>query len=407
MAALLTGVQLSKRGFVATMIAYFPLFAWYYVFPYYLLRFIVNDSTEAFSIYNASFNFLVFLSLILSSSFIHRIEKTYVMYAWSIFSSIGTIFIALAPTILFKLAIYLLSGVVFGMGLLAFSAYFWNLTVPQERGRVAGLIGFIFLPILSLVVILASNLDFFGTIMLCIFLNLGPLAIKPLDPKKITILTGKKNQRGYDTGTRTVLLYLIPWVMFSLINTTLATAVSFHISQYLSPSLLTMLWILQVAGGSLGAIISGIMADLSGRRPSLAFGFTCYGISSAISGVAKSYEMLCIVFIGCGLAWGALITLYLFVIWGDLATSETCARRYSVGLAIFYAAMGIGTIFTPQLLQIPLMTASIFSCLLIFLAYIPFILAPEVLPSDLREKIRLNLYIYLAKKKEKKLQNQK
>ena len=406
MSILLTGVRLNKRGFMTAMIPYFPFFTWYYIFSYDILKFIIDKYTGTFFICNTLFNFFISLGLILGSSFIRRVKKTSIIYIWSILSSIGTMLIILVPNNILKLTIYLLSGVLYGIGLLAYFIYFWNLTVPEERGRIAGLIGFIFLPILSFIGVLVINLDFIGTAVLCIILNLGILGIIPFNPGKITILTAKRDLRGFNPEKRTILLYLIPWLIFSSINSTLAKAVSFHISlhisQYFSVSSLILLRILQVVGASLGAIIGGVVADFFGRRLSLAFGLTLYGISSAISGLAKSNEIFYLVFIANGLNWGILLTLYLFVIWGDLATIETSTRRYSIGLAIFYSIAGLGALFSPQLFQISLIVASITSCLLIFLSNIPLILAPELLPSDFREKIRLKLYLYLVRRRKRK-----
>ena len=376
----------------------FTFFTWYYIFSYNVLKFIVDESTKTFPIYNASFNFLVSFAMILGVALIRRIDKKPLIYAWSVLSSLGTIFIILAPTGAFKLATYLVLGIIFGVGLLAFFTFFWDLTVREERGRVAGSIGFISLPVLLLVIALVENFDFFRTAMLCIILNLGTLTIKGLNREKTSILTTKECLKRYDPGKRAILLYSIPWLTFSLINATLAKAVYFHISQYFSSSSLILFWIVQGIGAGLGAIIGGAIADFSGRRPSMAFGLTLYGVSSAISALAKNYEMFFPAFMGTGLTWGILFTLYSLVIWGDLATKETCARRYSIGLAIFNSSAGLGALLSPESFQISLVVASIASCLLIFLSNIPLILAPELLPSDFREEIRVKLYVSIVKK---------
>jgi len=379
------------------MIPYFPFFSWYYIFSYDILKFIIDENTGTFLIYNTFFNFFIFLALILGSSFIRRVKKTSVIYTWSILSSIGTMFIISAPNDILKLAIYFLSGVLYGLGLLAYFKYFWNLTVPEERGRVAGLIGFIFLPILSLITVSIKQLDFIGTAMLCIILNLGTLGIIPVNPGRITTLTARRDLRGFNPEKRTILLYLIPWLIFSLINSTLAKIVCFHVSHYFSISSFMLLYILQIVGASLGAMIGGVISDFLGRRFSLAFGLTLYGISSAISGLSKGYQLFLLAFFGNGISWGIFLTVYTFLIWGDLATEETCAQRYSIGLAIYYFATGLGILITPQLSQISLMFASITICLLIFLSNIPIILAPELLSSDFLEKVHLRLYMYFMR----------
>jgi len=379
------------------MIPYFPFFSWYYVFSYDVLRFIVDENTGTFLICNSLFNCSICIALILAGSFIREVKKTSLLYTCSILSFAGTVFMILTPNNILKLASYFLSGVLYGTGLLAYFTYFWNLTVPEESGRVTGLIGFIFLPILSVIAILIKQLDFIETATLCIILNLGTLGIIPFNPGNITTLTTKRDLRGLNPEKGTILLYLIPWLIYSLINATLAKTVSFQVSQYFSVSSLMLLSILQVVGASFGAIIGGVIADFFGRRLSVAFGLTLYGISSAISGLSRSYQLFLLAFFGNGISWGIFLTVYTFLIWGDLATEETCAQRYSIGLAIYYFATGLGILLTPQLFQISLMFASITICLLIFLSNVPIILAPELLSSDFLEKVHLRLYMYLVR----------
>jgi len=262
----LTGVRLNKRGFIVSMIPYFPFLSWYYIFSYDILKFIVDELTGTFLIYNTFFNFFVFLALILGISLIRRVKKIYIIYTWSILSTIGTILIIIIQKDIFKLAIYFLTGVLYGIGLLAYFTYFYSLTVPEERGRTAGLIGFIFLPILSLLTVSIKQLDIIRTAMLCIILNLVPLGIIPLNPGKITTLTAKRDLRSFNPEKRTILLYFIPWLIFSSINSTLAKVVSFHVSNYFSVSSLMLLMTSQVFGASLGATIGGIISDFLGRR---------------------------------------------------------------------------------------------------------------------------------------------
>jgi len=375
------------------------MFSWYYIFSNEVLKFIIEVSSNFFLIYHAYFNFLVVIAIISSVSFIHkRINKIQVLYGLFVISCLGTIFIILPSTIL-RLIIYFFLGAWFGLSVPSFFTYLWDITVPEERGRVIGLIGCIMIPIILLVVFLAKNLNLSGILILLISLNLGALFIKLLNPEKIVLLTEKKIKKGYSPEKRTIILYSTPWIIFSLINATLAKAVTVSLTKYLPLSITLWLYILQILSASFGSVVGGVIADFFGRRTALAFGLTLYGISSAITGLAKGYESLFSAFVFAGLTWGSLSTLYLFVIWGDLANEQTVYRRYSLGLSIFYFAQGIGSLFGQEILQIPSFLASILSCLLIFLSNIPLILAPELLSSDFREKIRLRLYIYLIKKK--------
>ena len=186
--------------------------------------------------------------------------------------------------------------------------------------------------------------------------------------------------------------------MFSLINVTLAKSISFHISQQVSSPSYLFLTVLQLVAAFFGALSGGVIADFFGRRASLVFSLTLYGVSSALAGIASSYAVLYFVYIANGLSWGILLAMYSFVVWGDLANKENSAKMYAIGFMIFYVSQVIGLLPFEQMLQTPLFVSALVSCLLIFLSNIPIFLAPELLPSDFREKIKLKLHITAVKK---------
>ena len=347
---------------------------------------------------NASFNFIIAVTLLLNSFFIHRFSKIRIIYECSLATSIVTILLLFTSSIVLRLMIIFVAGVFFGIGQLACLTYFWSLTVPEERGRAAGLIGFFALPIACIVSWMAETVDFSGTVMLGFILSLGVLLIKLLRPEKKGMLTAKKDEKGYNPEKRTILLYSVPWALFSLINATLVRNISLHILQLVPLPYYMVLVVLQLVAAVFGALGGGIIADFFGRRLSLVFGLTLYGIASALAGLVENHEMFGFVYVANGLNWGILLTLYFFVVWGDLANKESCAKRHSIGLMIFYLATGVGSLLTHQISQIPLIVSSLASCLLIFLSNIPLILAPELLSSDFREKIKLKLYMNVVRK---------
>jgi MFS family permease len=397
------GILLTKRGFLVNLIFSFIFFTFYFVFSIYFLRHVI-PSADNLWIVQASFHFIIAIALLLTSFFIHRFNKLRVIYACSIVTSIVTVLLFFVSNDIFRLIFIFVVGIFFSIGQLAFFTYFWNLTVPEERGRIAGLIGFVSFPFYFIVApIIVETLDFPGIVMLSIVLSLGLLSVILLRPEK-AVLTAKKDERENHSEKRTVLLYSIPWILFSLINATLAKNISLNISQQVPSSFYFFLTILQVIGVIFGAIFGGIIADFFGRRLSLAFSLTLYGISSALAGLTKINEILSFVYVANGLSWGILLTLYTFVVWGDLANKENCAKMYSIGLITLYLTIGVGLLPT-QIAQIPLVVSSLLSCLLIFLSNVPLILAPELLPSDLRERIKLKLHMR-AVRKIKQAQNQ-
>jgi hypothetical protein len=390
------GILLTKRGLLLTIIFSFVFYTSYFVFFLYVPQYFIPVGNNRLTI-QASFNFVIAITLLLVSFFIHKINKLHAIYACSIATSIFAGLLLLVSMDIFRLVFIFVIAIFFSAGQLAFLIYFWNLTGSEERGRVAGLDGFFSLIIYTVIyATVAQNFDFNSAVTLGIALSLGPLTVALLKPEK-KMLTTKKDKPGYYFEKRTIFLYLIPWILFSLINATLAKNISFQISQQVLPSLYVFFIILQGFGTVFGTLAGGVTADFFGRRASLAFSLTLYGISSALAGIAN-YNLLYFVYIANGFSWGILLAMYTFVIWGDLSNKENCAKMYAIGFAIFYLTQGIGLLPLEQIFQIPLVVSSLGSCLLIFLSNIPIFLAPEILPSDFRERIRLKLHMNAVKK---------
>lgn len=356
---------------------------------------------------NTSFNLIIVITLLTGRFFIHRFNKLHIISICFLAISIMTILLLFASNTVLRLTIIFVAAAIFGIGQLAGLTYFWDLTVSEERGRVAGLSGFFALPIYYIITWMAESFDFSGAIILGVVVSLGTLAIIFLRPKKKAKLITKKNEKGWHPERRTILLYATPWAIFSLINATLARNMSLHVSQAVQPSYYTFLVILQLAAAVFGALSVGLIADFFGRRLPLVLGLTFYGIASTLIGFVGNYDVFGFVYVINGLSWGILMTLYLLVVWGDMAKKESCAESYSIGLIIFYLAMGIGSFLSTEISQISINISSLLSCLLIFFSNIPLILAPELLAADFREKIRLKLHIDVIKRiRPKKSQNQ-
>jgi MFS family permease len=354
-------------------------------------------------IVQASFNFVIVITLIVSSFFIGRINNLTLIYTSSIAIVLTTALLPVVPNENLKIAVLFGTGIFIGLGLLGFLTYFWKTTIPEERGRVSGLIGFVALPINFFVAyIVAPGLGFLGTISLNIIVNLAIVVIVLLNPKK-TMPTTKLIEEGGYFEKRTVLLYTIPWVLFSLVNVTLAKNASAIISQEASSTSYLVLLGLQFIGVVFGCIAGGTIADFFGRRLSLAFSLTAYGTSAALLGIFTSNEVLSFVYILNGLSWGILFTIYIFVVWGDLSNKDNCAKMYSVGLATYYLTIGIGLLTQ---ISIPVVISSLATCVLVFLSNIPIALAPEISSSHFRERMRMRRYVKAIKKIGEEARNQ-
>lgn len=403
MGVLKDGVLLTKRGFTVSVFFFFIFFTLYYVLSLYVLKYVAIALSYNLLILQVSFNFTLAITLLFTSFLIRRFNKLHVIYACSAVTSIITGLLFSVSNNIFSLVCVFAAGIFFCTGQLAFFSYFWNLTVAEERGRIAGLIGFIALPFYFIVdPFIVESLDFSGVLILSISLSLGPLLVALMKPEKALLIT-KKDEEGNHPERRTILFYSIPWVMFSLINATLARNMSLDILRQVPSSFYVYLTLLQVTGAFFGTLFGGIIADFFGRRIILASSLTLYGISSALAGLVQNYAAYYFVYVANGLSWGMLLTLYSFVVWGDLSNKDNCAKMYSIGLATFYLTTGVGLL--TQISQISLVVSSLAACLLIFLSNVPIVLAPEILPSDFRERIRLKLHMQALKKIEKQAQN--
>jgi len=399
------GTHITRRGFLVSAILFTIFYMAYFVFSVYLVGHVVPFPEDRLFI-QALFNLGIAVTMLATSFFVHKLNILHTIYISSIANSIVAVLLFFISDYIFRLSFIFAMAIFFGTGLLAFYAYFWNLTAPEERGRIGGALGFFSLfSYLVVTALTAINLGFSGTIFLGIILSLGTLSVILLKPEKLMLSTNKFNRKSYHEK-KTVLLYTVPWVLFSLSNSTLAKNISFNISQQIQPSFYLSLTVLQIFAAIFGTLAGGIIADFFGRRLSLTFSLTLYGISSVLAGLANNSVLLYVVYVANGLSWGFLLTLYTFVVWGDLSNKENYAKMYSIGLMIFYAAQGIGLLSLNEILMIPLAVSSLASCLLIFLSNVPLILASELLPSDFRERIRLRLHMNALRKIGKQSQDQ-
>jgi MFS family permease len=272
------GISLTKRGLLLTIIFSTVFYTLYFVFSLYVIRYLSSSSDNRFLV-QAAFNFVIVATLIVTSFIIDKINNLQTIYICLIVTAIFAASLYFVPIDILKLVGVFIIGSFFGIGQLAFLTYFWNLTMPEERGRVAGLNGFfslLFYIIMYVTWVPTSDLQ--SSVAFVIVLSLAPLSTIFLKSKK-ALLTSKQNKIEYYPERRTILLYLIPWLLFSLINVTLASSTSFHISQQVSASSYFLLIALQLIAAVFGTIIGGTMSDFFGRRASLIFSLTFYGIS--------------------------------------------------------------------------------------------------------------------------------
>lgn len=397
----MTGVKLSKAAFFVNLIFQLVFLSVYYI-SLSLIQQFVGSSADELSLVSGAFNLVIVITLMVCMLFLQRI-KVMKIYRCAIAMLATLITLPFFPVGYFGLLPIFITGVFFAIGQLLSFTYFWSMTVSEERGRIAGFIGFFSIPFAYIAAILAGFLDILGCVLLAAFLVFGILATKLLKPES-SISENIEEKQGSYHERRVALLYAIPWVLFSLVNGILDRSIALNTS--VPEALYFSLLILQTIAAAFGAVGGGMIADLLGRKLSLSFSLTLYGISMALSGFVQNTEVLYFVFAVSGLNWGILWSLYGSVVWGDLADERNCVKRYSSGLIIFYLPLALGLLFTPQIEQIPVIWSALIGCSLIFLSNIPLFLAPELLSEGFRDKVRLRLHMNVVKKLDKESRSQ-
>ena len=354
----------------------------------------LNQLISGNTIVQASFFFSMPLSVLLISQIYKKIGKNHIIAATSILA-LSLPFLFISQTFELSVIIILIIGAAFGISQLSSYAYFWRTTIATERGRIGGLLGLIAIPLYFLLInFVSGTIGFLGNIIMCIgfclFILIGASLIKE------NVLPENKVEMAYYPEKRTIIFYSIPWILFCFLNATLSKNISIDTQNLISPSFYAFLTISQALGGLLGAVLGGFLAD-RGRRLTLIFSVTLYGVSTTFKAFLNNDMTFFFAFVAEGLSWGILLTLYSFVIWGDLANSKNVAKIYSIGLIGFYVSTGVGQV-SNILLEIDILTSALISCLIIFLSYLPIILAPELLSTDIQEKNKIKKYMDTVKK---------
>jgi MFS family permease len=199
-------------------------------------------------------------------------------------------------------------------------------------------------------------------------------------------------------NNKSFLLYLIPWIMFSLIDG-FETVV---FGSFLEPVFYNFLRVVGAIIGTVSALVSGLMADYIGRKRVVIYGFISLGLAYAVIGIAPA-NIISWYFYSVidGIAWGIFTVAFFLVLWGDLSSNRASEKYYAIGSIPFFLAELIGFLFVP-LASIPANAAFSVASLFLFVAVLPLMYAPETLPEKKIRLRRLRKYMDAAKKVKEK-----
>jgi len=297
-------------------------------------------------------------------------------------------------------------GLYFGLGMPVLMGYYGATTETENRARVSGLAilfngaGFVLLSMLC------NENPALTALILSIWKLGGLLAILLLKPEEAKI--NKKEKVSYKKIVRTssIMLYFVPWLMFSLVNN---FAFPILYNNFTNDFVILSTTVESVLAG-LFAVFFGFFADSIGRKRLLLFGFALLGLGYATLGIfpddpAGWWFYTC----ADGVAWGGFTTLFLLTLWGDLADKRDSEKFYLIGFLPYlisnFLQVSIGQYVTSSVTN--LMAVFSFASFFLFAAVLPLYLAPETLPEKAMKDRNLKSYLDKAQKLAEKEANKK
>jgi len=320
------------------------------------------------------------------------------LLAWNLIGVFSSLALATLEEATIYILFFLLTliSVSFGLGLPICLANFADTTKEENRAQFGSIIilsMFLGMPIFGF--IMSSNL-FLNILVLAVWRFSGLLGIlllnAPLEYEKQkespSILSLFKE--------RSVLLYLVPWSLFSMVNY-LGWPINskIHGEDFVYFSVLVN----NIIAG-IFALIAGFAADNFGRRRTLIGGFIIFGIGYAVLGF-NPFNIYAWYFYTLvdGVAWGIFYVIFWFTIWGDLAHGRPSAKYYAIGI-LPYSLSGFLRVTLGPFIVNTISEYAIFSfaAFFLFIAVVPLMFAPETLPEKALKERELRSYVEKAKR---------
>jgi MFS family permease len=383
------------RPAFASIILISNAFIWY-SFAFGILKNIINQTSLV--IWSIHFVAAVF-SAIVGAAITDKIhKKTTFLAFWMVFGIISSLILVLvdATGSLGVLVISFLFGISFGLGLPASMSYFADCTSVENRAKLGGLILLVDgLGALLLGIAVVDDIVL-QALTLAIWRGTGLIVFLMLNPSQVITERQKGVSFRYILRQRPFILYIVPWIMFSLVNY-LSLPVQFDI---LGPTLVNSLGMIENALYGVFAIVGGFLSDIIGRKRITIFGFVLLGLGYAILGINPEnlLSWYFYTFVD-GVAWGIFSVIFIITVWGDLSYRASSDKYYALGGLPFFVSnflrLMIGSYIAETVSAYAIFSLTAF---FLFLAVIPLMYAPETLPEKKIKERELKKYVEKAKK---------
>jgi MFS family permease len=388
--------RIPVKRFAPALVLVFNSLVWY-TLTYNLFSDYVNHDLLFLAVYYAG----ITISAILGASLFRRSREA-CLSLWVLLGAAMTALFPIIPrnSVSINLLMSILFGVSMGIGLPSCLAYFADVTNVENRGTYGGIvwctIGF---GILALALPISGLDPGPMSVALALWRFFGFVAFFWLSriQGKISLAADVPSYRSL-LGRRDLLLYLLPWIMFSLVNFTEAP-----ILRNLLGSEATLAVSIEFAITGFFAIVGGILADIVGRKRVIITGFVLLGVDYAVFGLFSATQAIWYVYtVLDGIAWGMFAAVFFMTIWGDLAGNNQKEKYYLLGGLPYLLAAFLSEIVTPFLTVIPTATAFSLASFFLFAAVLPLMYASETLSEKRIKEIELKGYLEKAKKVKEK-----
>ena len=338
------------------------------------------------------------LSALLGAWLFPRAREKYLLF-WIL---LGTLASALLPTVgsndlSVNMLFSVFLGVSVGLGLPSSLAYFADTAIVENRGRCGGVVwGAVGSSILFMGLLVNTLGVSQAFIALSIWRGAGLITFYVLSRfRGKTQSPTRAISYRVILGRRDVVLYLVPWIMFSLIN----FAESPILDALFGIDLHAFLGLIELAITGFFAIVGGVLADLVGRKRVVITGFVVLGVEYATLSLFSATQASWYVYtVLDGTAWGMFAAVFFMTLWGDLAEEEQKEKYYVLGGLPFLLAGFLPVLVKPLVGGIETVTAFSLASFFLFLAVLPLMYAPETLPEKKIKEMELRSYAEKAKK---------
>ncbi|MEM3759859.1 MAG: hypothetical protein QXZ02_01950 [Candidatus Bathyarchaeia archaeon] len=357
------------------------------------------SQVESIAIFGVEY-LAIALSAILGSMFFPQ-RRRISLSIWILFGTLMSFFLITIPNngLAVNLMISFFFGVGIGTGLPSALAYFADATVTENRGFFGGITFFFagFLTILFVVTSIFLN-NIMNVLMISLWRVIG-LILFFSTSKHEKVHSERKPSYVDVLSEKELILYLVPWVMFCLVNYMETPLIANKISELYGKEAYALIGFIEVALAGLFALVGGIIADYSGRKRAVIIGFVILGVEYAILSLLYEIPVSWYIYTAFdSIALGMFASVFFMTLWGDLARNYAKEKFYTVGGLPYLLASFSSILVKPYVEIIPLGMAFSLASFFLFLAVIPLMFAPETLPEKKLRERELRQYIEKAKK---------